>query len=177
MEKRASDVLELIEGEYPESSSADDARHWIAVYRELVSLAERAESRKASNAAEDQRRVNELSEHLEHLRSRLAFWQDKLLELIPIEFDDERRTLSHDGRRVELTRREAELLRFMLAFPDRYFTSEQLVSQAWHSPRLSAEQLRSYVVRLRRLLEELHVPLQLSTEARRGYALRLSRKS
>ena len=51
------------------------------------------------------------------------------------------------------------------------FPAAQLVSLAWASPELSSEQLRTYVVRLRRHLATTGVPARLVSEPRRGYGL------
>jgi hypothetical protein len=47
----------------------------------------------------------------------------------------------------------------------------QLVNLAWGAPELSAEQLRTYVVRLRRHLATTGLPARLVSEPRRGYGL------
>jgi DNA-binding response OmpR family regulator len=79
--------------------------------------------------------------------------------------------LTYAGRRLLLTRREAELLSFLARRPGQFFSAAQLVSLAWAAPELSAEQLRTYVVRLRRHLATTGVPARLVSEPRRGYGL------
>src|SRR5437868_1774353 len=59
-----------------------------------------------------------------------------------------------------------------LHHPDRYFTPTALAGQAWNEPALSAEQVRSYVVRLRRLLERAGANCRI--ESRRGHGYRMA---
>jgi DNA-binding response OmpR family regulator len=63
------------------------------------------------------------------------------------------------------------LLSFLARRPGQFFSAAQLVSLAWAAPELSAEQLRTYVVRLRRHLATSGVPARLVSEPRRGYGL------
>jgi DNA-binding response OmpR family regulator len=86
-------------------------------------------------------------------------------------FDSERRTVSNDGREIDLTRREWELLSFFLANPNQFFSTDELLRAAWQSDQHSPEQLRSYVVRLRRKLAPLGVPCGIQSRQGRGYRL------
>ena len=72
---------------------------------------------------------------------------------------------------IPLTAREAQLLTFLLHRPDRYFSPSALAAQAWHDPRLAAEQVRSYVVRLRRRLAEARVGCRIDSRRGLGYML------
>ena len=109
--------------------------------------------------------------HLKRLQSRLEFWEHRFWELAGLDLDVRRRTLSHGGHRVRLTRRETELLAFLAERPGQYYQAPQLVSLAWGAPELSAEQLRTYIVRLRRHLASASVSARLVSEPRRGYGL------
>jgi DNA-binding response OmpR family regulator len=109
--------------------------------------------------------------HLRRLQSRLEFWERRLWELAGLDLDIRRRVLTYAGQRLTLTRREAELLSFLARRPGEFFPAAQLVSLAWGAPELSAEQLRTYVVRLRRHLATTGVPARLVSEPRRGYGL------
>lgn len=170
----------LLEGERPDTPHVEDVRHWITIYAELLAFSERALARTRQSmarmspsarteiAATDERM---LVQHLARLQRRIAFWRRRLSELGGIDFDPHSRRLAHGGRSLALTRREAELFAYLLAHPNRFFSAEQLVLQAWQAPDLSTEQLRSYVVRLRRHLRALRLPCDLVSEPRQGYAL------
>ena len=80
---------DLISGEIPDRGDFHDARHWIAVYRELTSFAQRTLDRlraedepgqglTLSPGDADQRA---LESHLRRLRSRLDYWEGRLREL------------------------------------------------------------------------------------------------
>jgi DNA-binding response OmpR family regulator len=86
-------------------------------------------------------------------------------------FDSQRRTVSHDGREIDFTKREWELLSFFLANPNQFFSTTELLRAAWQSDQHSPEQLRSYVVRLRRKLGPLDIPCGIESRQGRGYRL------
>ena len=168
----------LIPGELPTSDDPEDARQWLTIYRELVSFAERTLTRLrrdpwdgqiAGSASDADQRWMEM--HLRRLESRLDFWEHRLWGLAGLDLDVRRRILSHGGQRLRLTRRETELLAFLAQRPGQFYQAPQLVSLAWGAPELSAEQLRTYIVRLRRHLASTRVPARLVSEPRRGYGL------
>jgi DNA-binding response OmpR family regulator len=170
--------LYMIPGEVPDTRDIEDARQWVTIYRELVSFAERTLKRLRSGGvtiplASDRSDADERSmeSHLRRLQSRLDFWERRIWELGGLDLDISRRVLSYGGHTVLLTRREAELLGFLALRPGQYFSPAELVSLAWGSQELSAEQLRTYVVRLRRLLSRAKVRARLISEPRRGYGL------
>jgi DNA-binding response OmpR family regulator len=166
--------LYLIQGEVPDTHDLDDARQWVTIYRELVTFADRTLNRVrregGGNVATD---ADErwMEGHLRRLQSRLDFWERRLWELAGLDLDVRRRVLSYAGKRLGLTRREAELLAYLAGRPGQFFSATQLVTLAWGAPGLSAEQLRTYVVRLRRHLATTGVPARLVSEPRRGYGL------
>jgi len=161
--------LYLLPGEVPETRDLEDARQWVSIYRELVTFSERTLSRLRSAGGDADERVMET--HLRRLQSRLDFWEGRLWELAGLDLDVRRRELTYAGQRLTLTRREAELLAFLARRPGQFYSATQLVSLAWASPELSPEQLRTYVVRLRRHLAATGVPARLVSEPRRGYGL------
>lgn len=172
--------LYLIQGEMPETRDLDDARQWVTIYRELVTFADRTLNRlrrEAGGSADaDGSGVSGADErgmqgHLRRLQTRLDFWERRLWDLAGLDLDIRRRVLTYAGRRLTLTRREAELLSFLARRPGQFFSAPQLVSLAWAAPELSAEQLRTYIVRLRRHLATTGVPARLVSEPRRGYGL------
>src|ERR1700682_3906023 len=161
--------LYLLPGEIPETRDLEDARQWLSIYRELVSFSERTLSRLRREGGDADERV--MATHLRRLQSRLEFWERRLWDLAGLDLDVRRRVLTYAGQRLTLTRREAELLAFLARRPGQFFPAAQLVSLAWAAPDLSAEQLRTYVVRLRRHLATSGVPARLVSEPRRGYGL------
>lgn len=172
--------LYLIQGELSETRDLDDARQWVTIYRELVTFADRTLNRlrreAGGNADRDRVEASDadvrgMEGHLRRLQSRLEFWERRLWDLAGLDLDIRRRVLTYAGRRLTLTRREAELLSFLARRPGQFFSAGQLVSLAWAAPELSSEQLRTYVVRLRRHLATTGVPARLVSEPRRGYGL------
>jgi DNA-binding response OmpR family regulator len=81
------------------------------------------------------------------------------------------RVVRHRGREVALTKGEFRLLRFLLDHPHRFFTTAQILGQAWADPDLVPEEVRNYVRRLRKILVELDIPVDLVNEPGRGYSL------
>src|SRR5712692_9313930 len=169
--------LYLIQGEVPDTRDLDDARQWVTIYRELVTFADRTLNRlrqeAGGNGATERSRAGDadqrwMEDHLRRLQSRLDFWERRLWELAGLDLDVRRRVLSYAGRQLSLTRREAELLAFLARRPGQFFSAAQLVGLAWGAPELSAEQLRTYVVRLRRHLASTAVPARLVSEPHRG---------
>lgn len=171
--------LYLIPGELPTSDDPEDARQWVTIYRELVTFAERtlkrlrqeAEKDRASATGSNDADQRWMETHLRRLQSRLEFWEQRFWELAGLDLDIRRRVLSHGGQRLRLTRREMELLAFLAQRPGQFYSATQLVSLAWGAPELSPEQLRTYVVRLRRHLASTRLPARLVSEPRRGYGL------
>ena len=161
----------LIETEDPTTDRAADARLWIDIYTRLVDfndeLLTRARTRDSGLAVDDYL----VSAELSRLRTRLAFWQERHRLLAPVDLDERRGIISASGEAVPLTRRESQLLKFLLANPGRFFDAESLAARAWHDASLASEQVRTYVVRLRRRLKEAGSACVLASERRRGYAL------
>jgi DNA-binding response OmpR family regulator len=91
------------------------------------------------------------------------------IELAGTTIDSESRTITRDGRSVSFSKRDWELLTFLLANPGQWFTAEDLVRLAWRSTRYSAEQLRSYVMRVRRKMAPLELPFAVTSQQGRGY--------
>jgi len=174
---RLPDELELIPGELPDTLDPEDARQWTTVYRELVTFAERTLARLTSQQAESAGRSQASGDaaamegHLHRLRSRLEFWERRLWQLAGLDLDVAGRSLTYGRRRLPLTRREIELLAFLARRPGRFYSATQLITLAWGTPELSAEQLRTYIVRLRRRLSTAGAPCRVVSEPRRGYGL------
>ncbi len=169
----------LIEGEPLDSAYADDAQQWVGIYSELVSFTGRSLARQRtqpeSSAEPDLLKAGDeapLRSHLERLLSRLEFWRRRVHDLAGLELDPDIRTIAYQGRTAALTRREVQLLSFLAEHPGKFFSASQLIQRAWHAPELSEEELRTYVVRLRRCIRGLGAPCELVNQARLGYTLR-----
>jgi DNA-binding response OmpR family regulator len=168
--------LMLIYGERPNTPYAEDAQHWLNIYRELIAFAERALVRLEAMPPSERDQQSEadrryLSAHLIHLRQRLEFWEERFWQLGGIDIDPDSRFIQYAGERIRLTAREAQLLTYMARRPGQFLSAQQLILRAWNAPELSPEQLRSYMVRLRRLVARLKMPVDLISEPGRGYAL------
>ncbi len=167
----------LIDDEDPGTMRAADARRWIEIYSRLIEFKEeRLERARVTDDDRDDRGELQLDERivqieLTRLRGRLAFWQERHAELAPVDLDDHLGIISPTGEVVPLTRREDQLLRFLLQHPGTYFETRTLAAKAWNDPSLASEQVRTYVVRLRRRLLEAQVRCDIHSERRRGYAL------
>jgi DNA-binding response OmpR family regulator len=160
---------------YSQTSEASDARRWIEIYSRLLEFKEELIARADHNGHHlegDQlgyERVD--AQELLSLRGRLAHWQRVHARLAPVDLDDRLGIVTLNGESVALTRRESQLLTFLLEHPTRYFDTRTLAARAWRDPHLASEQVRTYVVRLRRRLHEAGAGCNIRSERRRGYAL------
>jgi DNA-binding winged helix-turn-helix (wHTH) protein len=180
--RAAVDSDRLIEGEDPDTPHAEDARHWLVVYTELVAYKEAVllRTRQAAEvlgagSAEEIREIDIplLERERDRLRNRLEFWRRRVRELgSGVGFDQETRLIRHGGGSVRLTRREAELFAFLLTHPDGTFSAQQLTARAWQTPELSPQQVRNYVVRLRRKLATARLPCAVISDPGAGYTLK-----
>jgi DNA-binding response OmpR family regulator len=161
----------VLESEIVDGLDADDARRMVTIYGELLAFHQSRWTRLAAarNGSDLDERV--AHQHLVHIQARLASWQLRHRQLAGIRVDMDRRILTNGSEAALLTKRELQLLDFLLQRPDRHHSATTLAAQAWHDPRLAAEQVRTYVVRLRRLLLKVGAPCQISTQRRLGYRL------
>ncbi|TMD25452.1 MAG: winged helix-turn-helix transcriptional regulator [Chloroflexi bacterium] len=83
-------------------------------------------------------------------------------------------TLTYAGKSLRLTRREADLLDFLLRHPRRPFTSRQLATLAWQNSRLSDAQVRTYIMRLRSRLREVGLEEVITVARNLGYGVKAS---
>ena len=104
-------------------------------------------------------------------QERLDLWYGRLWELQGLWLDPAGRMVRHQGREVALTKREFQLLQFLVDHPHRYFTTTQILGQAWADPALFPEEVRNYVRRLRKILVDLDIPVDLVNKPGRGYSL------
>jgi DNA-binding response OmpR family regulator len=170
----------LLEGENPTTMYKQDARHWIAVYRQMISFKDQLLGRiraQVETLPPQARRdvmendVSILEIQLSRYQRRIEFWYARQWELEGLSIDDSRRTIAYRERSIHLTNREYQLfVRLADRSPD-YTSATQLLAEAWHDSRLPEETVRTYIVRLRRKLAELGAPAQIANRSRRGYSL------
>ncbi|HEY3195521.1 MAG TPA: winged helix-turn-helix domain-containing protein [Candidatus Dormibacteraeota bacterium] len=104
-------------------------------------------------------------------QERLDLWYRRIWELQGLWLDPAGRMVRHKGREVALTKREFQLLQFLLDHPHRFFTTTQILGQAWADPALFPEEVRNYVRRIRKILVDLAIPADLVNKPGRGYSL------
>jgi DNA-binding response OmpR family regulator len=172
----------LIEGENPDTRHADDARRWLVVYTELVAYKESVllRSRQAVEvlSPESGREIRDtdiplLERERDRFVGRLEFWRRRARELgSGVGFDQGTRLIKHGGGSVRLTRREAELFAFLLSHPEATFSAQDLTAEAWQAPGLPPQQVRNYVVRLRRKLAAARLPCAVISDPGAGYTVK-----
>jgi DNA-binding response OmpR family regulator len=173
------DVSQPLEGEDIGTTHWEDARHWMSIYADLLEfkrgILARVE-RDLANLPEPAQRAAatdlEIIESQMHgYQDRLDLWYRRIWELQGLWLDPTGRMVRHQGHEVALTRREFQLLQFLLDHPHRYFTTTQILGQAWADPALFPEEVRNYVRRLRKILVDLAIPVDLVNKPGRGYSL------
>jgi DNA-binding response OmpR family regulator len=155
-------------GEDLETPALTDVASWISIYEELGSVL-RAILSRANGQAPD----GELHKTLAWVEDRLESWRDRHAELAGVQLDRQDHLLTYAGKSVRLTRREADLLDFMLRHPRRAFTPKQLATLAWQNSRLSDAQVRTYMMRLRARLQLIGLEHVLSAVRNQGYGANL----
>ena len=168
-----------LEGENLETTHWEDARHWMSVYADLlhfkVGLLARVQQELPKLKPAAQKAASEDLLIIEHqmlgYQARLDLWYARVWELQGLWLDPEGRMIRHQGRESTLTKREFQLLQFLLDHPHRFFTATQILGQAWADPALFPEEVRNYVRRLRKLLATLEIPADLVNRPGRGYSL------
>jgi DNA-binding response OmpR family regulator len=170
----------LLEGENPATMYKQDARHWIAVYRQMISFKDdllgriRAQVRSLPAAGRQDVMENDvgvLEIQLNRYQRRIEFWYTRQWELEGLSVDESARTVAYRDQAIHLTRREYQLFDRLAARSPGYTSATQLLAEAWHDSRLPEETVRTYIVRLRRKLAQLGAPAQIVNRPRRGYSL------
>jgi DNA-binding winged helix-turn-helix (wHTH) protein len=170
----------LLEGEDPATMYKQDARHWIAVYRQMISFKEGLLKRMRAQAdtlppagrrdvMENDVAIIELQ--LTRYEKRIEFWFGRQWQLEGLSIDEEDRTIAYRDRSIHLTRREYQLFSKLADGSPAFTTATKLLAEAWHDTRLPEETVRTYIVRLRRKLAALGAPAQIANRPRRGYSL------
>jgi len=153
-------------GEDLATSAIPEVAGWIAIYEEMVSVLRSVISR-----ADGSGEVEELRSNLLWIEQRLASWRDRHAELAGVVINRKDHSLTYAGKSLSLTRREADLLDFLLRHPRRPFTSKQLATLAWQNSRLSDAQVRTYIMRLRNRLRSVGLGEVITVERNRGYSM------
>jgi DNA-binding response OmpR family regulator len=157
----------------------EDARHWISIYADLLDFKrglldriqrdiEKLRPEAREPAAAD---LALIETQMHGYEARLDLWYTRVWVLQGLWIDPQGRVLRHKGREATLTNRESALLAFLLAHPHRFFSADQILSRAWADSALSPEEVRNYVKRVRRILADLEIPVDLVNRPRRGYSL------
>jgi DNA-binding response OmpR family regulator len=168
-----------LEGEDIQTEHWQDARHWVSIYgdlvrfkrnvlervqRELVTLPDVA--RKA--ATED---VQFIERQMSGYYDRLDAWYRRLWALQGLWVDEDERIVRYLGHEERLTNRELQLLQYLLEHPHRFATTERILAGAWQDSTLSPEEVRNYILRLRRMLTRLEIPCDIVNRPGHGYSL------
>jgi DNA-binding response OmpR family regulator len=140
---------------------------WIAIYEELTTVLRRVLERQNGDLSSS----GDLKQNLAWVESRLPMWRDRHSALAGVIIDRKDHSLTYGGRKLRLTRREADLLDFMLRHPNRPFTTKQLATLAWQNSRLSDAQVRTYMMRLRNRLREVALGHMITVVRNRGYGV------
>jgi DNA-binding response OmpR family regulator len=166
-------------GEDIKTTQWEDAHHWLGVYTDLldfkVGILRRIDDELrimepvARNAASVDLTI--IEEQMDGYVLRLRLWYGRLWELQGLWLDPANRVLRHNGSEAQLTRREYQLLDFLLANTGRRFAAAQLTTLAWDENGLQPQAARNYVARLRRLLAQLELPCEIDFVRGRGYSL------
>ena len=168
-----------LEGEDISTNRWEDARHWMSIYSDLLEfkrgilgrmqrdLAGLHPTAQAAAAVD----LQIIETQMLGYQERLDLWFTRIWQLEGLQLDAADRMVRHRGRTVTLTKREFQLLQFLLEHPHRYFTTTQILGQAWADPALFPEEVRNYVGRLRKILRDLEIPVDLLNKPGRGYSL------
>jgi len=168
-----------LEGERLETTHWEDARHWMSIYADLLEFKRRLldqirrdmskltpAARKAAEAD-----VTLIEGQMEGYQKRIELWYQRLWDLNGLRLDPEGRMIRYKDAEATVTSREFQLLQFLLDHPHRYFSVSQILGEAWAQPDLSPEEVRNYVLRIRKVLAKLEIPCDVVNKPGRGYSL------
>ena len=168
-----------LEGEDIATERWEDARHWISIYADLLEFKRGILARVGRDVANLQPLARKaaaidlqiIETQMAGYQTRLDLWYSRVWELQGLWIDPSGRVVRHQGTEVSLTKREFQLLQFLLDHPHRFFTTTQILGQAWADPALFPEEVRNYVRRLRQIFIDLAIPADLINKPGRGYSL------
>lgn len=176
---RAAPGARPLDGEDLQTEHWQDARHWMSIYDDLIrfklGLLDRVKRElpklhPVAQAAADED-IGFIEAQMEGYYTRLDLWYQRVWQLQGLWLDPDGRVIRHKGEDAVLTTREFELLQFLLDHPHRYYTASQITSLAWSDSALFPEEVRNYVLRLRKILSRLDIPCDLVNRPGRGYSL------
>ncbi len=168
-----------LEGEDLATEHWEDARHWMSIYDDLIRFKLRLLERvrrelpklpPVAQGAVDVD-VTYIEAQLAGYHERLDQWYQRVWQLQGLWVDPNGRVIRHKGKEAALTVREFELLQFLLDHPHRFYTTSQISAYAWSDAALRPEEVRNYVLRVRKILGRLEIPCDLINRPGRGYAL------
>ena len=157
-----------------------DARHWIGVYRQMISFKDELLARIRSQVStlppagrQDviDNDVSILELQLSRYQRTIEFWYARQWELQGLSIDKAARTIGYREGSIHLTRREYQLFALLAERSPGYTSAELLLSEAWHDSGLPQETVRTYIVRFRRKLVELGAPVHIANRSRSGHSL------
>ncbi|HEY8740637.1 MAG TPA: winged helix-turn-helix domain-containing protein [Candidatus Dormibacteraeota bacterium] len=171
-----------LQGEDLETLRWEDCRHWISIYADLLrfkaALLKRVRLELPKLHPEAQRAaivdVAIIEDQQRGYQERLDLWYQRVWDLQGLWIDPEGDIVRYGGNEVALTKRERQLLEFLLRHPHRFHTAAQILGQAWADPALYPEEVRNYIQRLRKILRRLEVPCHVVNRPGRGYSLVLN---
>ena len=177
--RRIGPKTRALKGENLATLQWEDARHWISIYADLMRFKRGLLARVVSDlrnlhptaqaaASED---LAIIQSQMEGYQQRLDLWYERLWALQGLWVDPEGDIVRHQDVSAALTKREAQLLRFLLDHPHRYFSVTQIMTQAWADSTLFPEEVRNYVQRIRKILKRLDIPCNLVNRPGHGYSL------
>jgi len=170
----------LLEGEDSRTLFARDARHWIGVYQQMIGFKEDLLGRIRTQLAHlpavaradvVENDINALEDQLLRYRRRLEFWYSRQWQLEGLQIDHDGRTLTYRERVISLTKREFQLLVFLVGRSPNFVRPTRLLVEAWHDGNLPEETLRTYIARLRTKIVSLGVRAAIKNKPRAGYAI------
>lgn len=157
----AESLRELEKASWDEPAAA---QQWVAIYRRLLDVLD-AVPRKSGPG------LDRAVEYRRRCQARLDQWQERARSLAGLQLVD--RTLRCGANEVRLTPRERELIAAFLRQPGVCLSARALIQEAWDG-WLSEEQLRTYIVRLRRKLIQIESRALIAAVRGRGYELTLN---
>jgi two-component system response regulator MprA len=89
-----------------------------------------------------------------------------------LRLDTRTREAERDGRRIDLTTREYELLLLLVQHPRQVLTREQILDRLWRDVNVDSNAIEVHIARLRDKLEAEGEPRLIQTIRGAGYALR-----
>ncbi len=97
--------------------------------------------------------LHELLWHVQALLRRAKIEESRHLSIGNFEMDVDARTAAVDGKEVELTAREFDVLLRLLSNPNKAFTRAQLLDEFWDDGATSSRSVDVHIVHLRQKLE------------------------